>query len=182
MDKMKIDPARSDQLILVDGMDRPVGTESKEKTHREGLLHRAFSAVLVRDAGAEREILLAKRAEGKYHSSGLWANSCCSHPRWGEELPDAVFRRIREELGCGVSDLNEIGSFMYRAEFADGITEYEFDHVFVGTVEEEISPDPAEVSETRWITAEELARELRETPRLFSAWAYSVFSIVLKTL
>lgn len=182
MDRMQNDPAKDDLLVLVDGLDRIVGTASKEEAHREGLLHRAFSAVLIREGSEGREILLSKRAEGKYHSAGLWANSCCSHPRQGEELADAVSRRIREELGCGASGLKEIGSFMYRAEFPNGIVEYEYDHVFVGMIEGKVCPEPDEVSETRWITAEMLACELREDPRIFSAWAYSVFSIALKTL
>ena len=110
-DNMAVDPARADELVLVDGLDRQVGTATKEQTHREGLLHRAFSVVLVREGADGPEILLAQRAEGKYHSAGLWANSCCSHQRAGEEVVAAAYQRVCEELGCEAADLREVAAF-----------------------------------------------------------------------
>lgn len=181
-EKMTADPARNDELILVDGLDRKIGTATKEKTHREGLLHRAFSVVLVRDGAAGPELLLAQRAECKYHSAGLWANSCCSHPRKDEELPDAVRRRVAEELGCGIDDLKEVTAFVYRAEFADGICEYEYDHVLIGRCAGELSPDPVEVGGVRWIGFEDLAAELADNPRSFAPWAYTVLTIAMNEL
>lgn len=180
--QMAADPARDDELILVDGLDRQIGTASKAKAHMEGLLHRAFSAVMVREGKDGPELLLAQRAQGKYHSAGLWANSCCSHPRAGEELADAVPRRILEELGAGALDLREIGSFIYRAEFADGLAEFEYDHVFLGTLEGEPSPDPSEVSDLRWVGADALAAELAEHPDRFAAWAITVLPMALAEL
>ena len=181
-DQFDRDAARNDLLILVDGLDRQVGVATKMRAHREGLLHRAFSVVLVCDAPNGCELLLSQRAEGKYHSGGLWANSCCSHPREGEPTIDAAYRRVREELGVEACELREIGSFAYRAAFGNGLVEYEYDHVLVGAYTGELRPDPAEVSATRLISADELARELAERPEDFAAWAYTVLSMVLATL
>ena len=181
MTAMTHDPMRGDALILVDGLDRELGTATKEQTHREGKLHRAFSVVLVRDCGAGCELLLASRAAGKYHSAGLWANSCCSHPRVGEGVLDAAYRRVREELGCEAVDLREIGAFVYRAVFDDGLCEHEYDHVLVGGCTGEIAFDPAEVGEVRWVSAAALAAELAEKPDRFAAWAPMVLSMALKS-
>lgn len=181
-DPFSADPAREDRLILVDGLDRETGEATKERAHREGLLHRAFSAALLRGTGAGTEILLSRRAEDKYHCGGLWANSCCSHPRAGEALAEAAARRIREELGCGASGLREIGSFVYRASFPSGLWEYEYDHVLLGRCEGEPAPEPAEVSGTRWVSVPALADMLRREPALFAPWAFPVLSIVLQAL
>lgn len=179
-DAFSRDTARDDLLVLVDGLDQPIGTATKERAHRECLLHRAFSVVLAREGEAEPELLLARRAEGKYHSAGLWANSCCSHPRSGEELGCAVHRRVGEELGIEAGELTEIGAFVYRAVFADGLAEYEYDHVFAGWFDGEPAPDPEEVSETRWVPVSELAAELAEHPERFCAWAFTVLSLALR--
>lgn len=177
-----------DELILVDGLDRQVGSASKARAHAEGLLHRAFSVVLVR---ADGRLLLSRRAEGKYHSGGLWANSCCSHPRVGEAVPDAAERRVREELGCGVAPgtLREIGAYVYRAVFANGLVEYEYDHVLLaridavaGDEDAALAPDPAEVGETRWISPAGLAAELAARPEAFAAWASGVLAMALREL
>ncbi len=181
-DVMAGDPAREDQLVLVDGLDRQVGVATKERTHREGLLHRAFSVVLLRDGEAGSELLLAQRAEGKYHSAGLWANSCCSHPRAGEDLLDAAYRRTREELGVDAVNLREIAAFVYRAPFENGLVEYEYDHVIVGNCTGEPNPNPAEVGATRWACTRELATLLAERPDLFAPWAFTVLSLVLSQL
>ena len=174
------DPARADQLILVDGLDRQVGTAYKEDAHVQGLLHRAFSVVMVRTGERGTELLLSQRAAGKYHSAGLWANSCCSHPRAGEEVREAALRRVREELGCDVVDPQEIDAFVYRAEFGNGLAEYEYDHVLVGGIAGEPTPDPSEVSAVRWIAASDLALELTEHPERFAAWAFTVLSLALR--
>ena len=176
------DAARDDLLVLVDGLDREIGTASKIQAHVEGLLHRAFSVVLVRNGDSGVELLLSRRAEGKYHSSGLWANSCCSHPRAGEALLDAACRRVREELGCEAVDLHEIGAFAYRAEFESGLSEHEYDHVILGRFAGSLSLDPTEVGETRWIGIDALAAELAEHPKHFSAWAPMVLSISMSHL
>ena len=176
-DKMAKDPARSDELVLVDGLDREIGRATKERAHREGLLHRAFSVVLTREAADGTEIMLAQRAEGKYHSAGLWANSCCSHPRAGENLLDAAARRVREELGCQADGMHEVAAFAYRADFCDGIVEHEFDHVLAGRCIGEPAPDPAEVGAIRWERIDAVAEELAAHPEHFSAWAPMVLTL-----
>ena len=181
-DAFAADNARNDLLILVDGLGRAVGTATKMDAHVQGLLHRAFSVVLTTESDEGTLLLLSRRAAGKYHSAGLWANSCCSHPRAGEKLADAVPRRLVEELGCQAQGLREIGAFVYRAEFENGLAEYEYDHIFLGTASGEIKPDPAEVSETRWVSADELAAELKDHPERFAAWAYIVLSRTLREL
>ena len=176
---MNGDMARRDMLILVDGLDRQVGTATKEDAHRHGLLHRAFSVVLVRERTGVREVLLSRRATGKYHSGGLWANSCCSHPRNGEDVTNAAYRRVREELGCEACDLHEVAAFAYRTPFENGLVEHEFDHVLVGTCTGELAPDPSEVSEVRWISMDDIARDLGEKPDMWCAWAPMVLTLAL---
>lgn len=183
IDAMPIsDPTLDDELILVDGLDREIGSATKWQAHVRGLLHRAFSVVLVREGAAGPEILLARRAEGKYHSAGLWANSCCSHPRVGEDVLPAAERRVREELGMDASGLHEIGAFAYRAVFDNGLAEHEYDHVVLGRPEGPVAPDPAEVSETRWVGLDDLARELAQEPEPFAAWAPTVLSLAMAHL
>ncbi len=181
-ERMANDPARDDLLVLVDGLDRECGTASKWQAHHEGLLHRAFSVVLVRDADSGPEVLLSQRAQGKYHSGGLWANSCCSHPRAGEALLDAADRRVKEELGCGACALREVAAFVYRASFDNGLCEHEYDHVLLGRPVGELRPDPDEVMATRWIGVDELAHELAGHPESFSAWAPMVLSMAIAHL
>ncbi len=195
-DRFENDPARNDELILVDGLDRQIGTASKERAHCEGLLHRAFSVVLTRQRKQQNpceqdsssseasnlEILLSQRAEGKYHCAGLWANSCCSHPRAGEVLPEAAYRRVREELGAEAKDLKEIGAFVYRAEFENGLCEYEYDHVLIGEFSGTLNPDPSEVGDVRWASINQVARDLAERSELFAPWAFTVLSLVIAEL
>ena len=176
---MANDLARDDELILVDGLDRVIGSATKLEAHVEGLLHRAFSVVLVRDGGGGPELLLAKRSMAKYHSGGLWANSVCSHPRAGEELIDAAYRRVHEELGCNAVGLSEVTAFVYRAEFENGLCEHEYDHVLVGRCEGDPDPDPAEIGELRWVGFDDLAAELANRPETFTAWAPMVLSTAM---
>ena len=182
MDELLNDPARFDELILVDGFDRPIGTGTKERVHREGLLHRAFSVILVREGASGKELLVAQRSACKYHSAGLWANSCCSHPRAGEELLDAVHRRVREELGCEITDAREIAACAYRAVFDNGLCEYEYDHVLLARNTTELSPDPAEASDVCWMGLDELSADLVKRPERYAAWAPMVFTMALAEL
>ena len=176
---MASDPARDDMLILVDALDREVGAATKWEAHVEGMLHRAFSVVLLRDGANGPELLLAKRALCKYHSGGLWANSCCSHPRVDEDTVQAAYRRVREELGCAAVDLREIAAFVYRAEFDNGLCEFEYDHVIIGRHKGEIVPDPCEASEVRWIDFNALSAELIAEPTKFAAWVPMVLSMTM---
>jgi isopentenyl-diphosphate Delta-isomerase len=169
-----------ERVILVDSEDNEIGTAEKLSAHRDGLLHRAISVFVMNEAG---EMLLQRRADGKYHSAGLWSNTCCSHPRPGEQPIDAARRRLREEMGISC-ELRPAFSFTYRADFDSGLTEHELDHVFVGTVAESEregarpAPHPEEVSDWRWIGLPDLERELAEDPTRFTVW----FPLALRRL
>ena len=165
-----------DRLIKVDIYDKQIGTCTKEEAHSKGILHRAFSVFIY----AENRMLIQRRAYDKYHSGGLWANACCSHPRDGEDINFAARRRLKEEIGLE-AHLKESFSFNYFYKFDVGLFEYEFDHVFVGEYPENfhdedkldvktLNPNPKEVDELRWIGFEELEKELIEQPELFAPW------------
>lgn len=165
----------TDNLICVDVLDRQTGTADKESCHRQGLLHRAFSVFLY---DGDR-LLLQRRAKNKYHSGGKWANSCCSHPRDGESLEQAVERRLTEELGVRCP-YKEIGSFVYRHEFCKDLYEYEYDHVFIGKYSGPVKPNPAEIMDTAWVEKRELVRRMNETPDEFAVWFITALPMVLK--
>ncbi len=168
-----------EKLILVTVDDREVGTLGKEETHRQGLLHRAFSVFLY---DGER-MLLQKRADGKYHSGGLWTNACCSHPRAGETLEEAVHKRMMLELGLD-TEVRELFSFTYRTKFAEDLYEYEYDHVFLGTYDSSLPVrfDPEEASECRWVGLSELKQELLLQPDTFTSWFLIAVSKVLPAI
>lgn len=168
---------RAEQLILVDSQDREIGTVNKREAHSHPLLHRAFSVFLIHD----NTILLQKRAEGKYHSAGLWANSCCSHPRVGEELLASAEKRLLEELGM-TCPLREIGSFVYLHRFSDEMYEYEYDHVLVGDYFGAFHPDLDEIAELRWVSAADLSAELLREPGRFAPWFLTAAPMVLRHL
>ncbi len=155
----------NDHLILVDLEDREIGYGEKMEVHEKGLLHRAFSVFLV----SRGRVLLQKRNPEKYHSGGLWANACCSHPRKGETLAEAVPRRLKEELGI-CTEVEEAFSFIYRTEFSNKLCEYELDHVFLGEYEGEVFEDPEEISETSWMEIGELKEKLVTQPETFASW------------
>ena len=155
-----------EQLILVDAHDRELGVGEKLQTHREGVLHRAFSVFVFDRRG---RLLMQKRAAAKYHSAGLWSNTACGHPRPGEATAEAARRRLREEMGFDC-ELREAFTFVYRAEVGGQLVEHEYDHVFVGTYDEDPAPDPAEVEDWRWMSADELRQSLRDEPHRYSRW------------
>ncbi|MBQ5950569.1 MAG: isopentenyl-diphosphate Delta-isomerase [Lachnospiraceae bacterium] len=169
----------SDDLILVDLNDTQIGTGEKLWVHQNDRLHRAFSVFLI--SGDGQRMLLQKRARGKYHSGGLWANACCSHPRNGEVLEEAVERRLAEELGIA-ADVTERFHFVYRACFENGLTEYEYDHVFLGRFDGEVRPSEEEIEETAWVGIEELKKEVVENPKKFAAWFLIALPRVLEEL
>jgi len=157
-----------EEVVLVDRQDRPVGTMEKLAAHREGRLHRALSVVLRSADG--RKLLLQRRAACKYHSGGAWTNTCCSHPRPGEDPAEAAVRRLREEMGIELDHLDPLFTTVYRAAVGEGLTEHEFVHVFGSVWDGPVHPDPAEVDDYAWFDAAELRRDIAEHPERYSAW------------
>ncbi|ALK10366.1 isopentenyl-diphosphate Delta-isomerase [Blastochloris viridis] len=156
----------SEHVVLLDGADLPIGTAEKLDAHRQGLKHLAIS-VIVRD-GAGRW-LLQRRAAGKYHSGGLWTNTCCSHPRPGEAVPAAAARRLVEEMGIACP-LELAFVTTYRAAVEPDLIEHEVVHVFLGTYDGAISPDPDEVDAWRWVAVAELVEDIDARPDAYTVW------------
>lgn len=167
---------RPERVILVDEHDVAVGEMEKLEAHRRGTFHRAFS-VFVLDR--EGRVLLQRRAESKYHSGGLWSNTCCGHPRPGEDTGAAATRRLREEMGIECS-LHSAGSFVYRAQLGE-LVEHEYDHVFAGRLDGDPRPDPAEVAEWRWMSPDELARDLETHPERYTVWVAKALAVYSAT-
>ena len=157
---------RGERVILVDRRDTPIGTADKLEAHRTGALHRAFSVFVQNQRG---EMLLQRRARTKYHSGGLWSNTCCSHPRPGEDTGEAVRRRLREEMGFDCPT-DRVASLIYRADVGGGLVEHEYDHLFLGRWDGAPSPDPAEVEDWRWVAPADLRAELERAPERFTYW------------
>ncbi len=156
----------NDAVILVDAADMPIGTAEKLDAHRRGLKHRAIS-VLVRNG--ESALLLQRRSDGKYHSGGLWANACCSHPLPGENAAVAARRRLGEEMGVDCA-LEPLFVTHYRAAVSDGLIEDEVVHVFGGRHDGPVKPDPTEVSEWKWAALAELNADTRAHPQAYAVW------------
>lgn len=155
-----------DLVVLVDGADREIGSATKSEVHRTGQRHRAVSVFLVDPRG---KVLLQRRADSKYHSAGLWSNTCCGHPRPGETTVDAARRRLRDEMGLDC-ELTHVSAFEYTASVGAGLVEHEIDHVFTGTFDGVPAPDPAEVSAWAWVTLDSLRRDCQRQPERYSAW------------
>ncbi len=155
-----------ENVILVDEQDNEIGVEEKLQAHLSGKLHRAISVFLFNDKG---ELLLQQRAYSKYHSGGLWSNTCCGHPRPGETPLQASQRRLEEEMGIR-SELEKRFHFIYKALLDNQITEYEFDHVFVGRFEGEAKPDPQEARAWKWVEASLLEKEVALFPERYTFW------------
>jgi isopentenyl-diphosphate delta-isomerase len=160
-----------EQVILVNEEDTQIGTMEKMEAHQKAILHRAFSVFIFND---RNEILMQQRAVNKYHSGGLWTNSCCSHPRPGEQTDEAASRRLREEMGF-TTDLHRIFSFIYKAPFANGLTENEFDHVFMGYYNGPVQVDQAEASDYAWWSIEKIDELIRQQPADFTVWFLIAF-------
>jgi isopentenyl-diphosphate delta-isomerase len=165
-----LNPNAEEKVVLVDEYDVVLGTMEKLEAHQKGLLHRAFSVLLYNEAG---EMLIQRRAPGKYHTPGLWTNACCSHPREGEEATAAASRRLREELGIEIppDGLQVKGHFVYMASFDNGLTEHEYDTMVVGHFDGMVENfNPEEVGAVRWIDMETLKLEIKENPEKFTPW------------
>lgn len=173
------------RVILVNEQDEEVGLCEKLEAHRRGLLHRAFSVFLFRQGGRGLEVLLQRRCQDKYHSGGVWANACCSHPRPNEALEQAVHRRLNEELGIEAT-LYAAGAFIYCLSVGDGLTEHELDHVWVGWLTkkvEDLHVNPEEVEGLRWMTVTDLkaalAAEHKAETRRFAIWLAPALEVAL---
>lgn len=161
---------QEERVILVNELDEETGSMEKLQAHQLGVLHRAFSVFVFNDQG---EVLLQQRAWHKYHSPGLWTNTCCSHPRTGETTEQAAHRRLQEEMGfdCPITFQR---SFIYKVQFDTGLYEHELDHVFTGCYNGPVEPNANEVHACKWISWNDLAVEIRQTPELFTFWLRTI--------
>jgi isopentenyl-diphosphate delta-isomerase len=162
---------QTEQVILVDQNDAPLGTMEKMEAHEKGVLHRAFSVFVFNE---KNELMLQQRAWHKYHSPGLWTNTCCSHQRMGEDSVSAGRRRLREEMGFEVP-LEFKVSFIYKAPFVNGLTEHELDHVLVGHFEGAPKVNSDEVASWKWMPMDELIQDMAENPDQYTVWFKIIF-------
>ncbi len=153
-------------VILVDEQDNEIGVRDKLSVHQLGLLHRAFSVFIF---NSRNELILQQRSDGKYHSPGLWTNTCCSHPKPGEKTIDACKRRLMEEMGMSC-ELEFSFSFMYKCKFSNGLTEHEFDHVYIGVTDELPVLNSNEVKDWKYISLNKLGKEIAVQPLNFTEW------------
>lgn len=153
-------------VILVDENDQEKGIMNKLEAHQKGLLHRAFSVLIYNEKG---EMLIQKRATSKYHSPGLWSNTCCSHPSPGETIEQAAKRRLQEEMGLSAS-LKISGHILYNVDFPNGLTEHEYDHILTGISNSIPKPDSSEVEDFKWVSIPELKKEIVSRPDNFTYW------------
>lgn len=160
-----------EQVILVNEQDMELGVMEKMEAHEKALLHRAFSVFIFND---RHELLLQQRAIGKYHSGGLWTNTCCSHPRPGEAVADAALRRLQEEMGFE-TPLYKAFDFTYKAPFSNGLTEHEFDHVFIGTYVGTVEPNLEEVESYAYYSLASIDEMLQKNPDDFTVWFHIAF-------
>ena len=167
-----------EQVILVNEKDEQIGTMPKLEAHEKGVLHRAFSVFVLNDSG---EMMMQQRAACKYHSPLLWTNTCCSHQRVGESNIEAGKRRLFEEMGF-VTELKDVVSFMYKATFDNGLTEHEFDHVLVGTYNENPNINIDEVNNFKWMTLEQVKVDMELNPDLYTEWFKIIFENFYKHL
>jgi isopentenyl-diphosphate delta-isomerase len=158
--------AASDLIVLVDENDNDIRMAEKLAAHLEAKMHRAFSIFIFNSRG---ELMLQKRAKQKYHSGGLWTNTCCSHPRPNEPLEQAARRRLQEEMGFSCP-LTEKFSFKYKVEFDNGLTENEYDHVFTGNYNQEPKINPAEAEDWKWMNLTDLKQDIKNNPDIYSHW------------
>ncbi len=160
-----------EKVILVNTEDEQLGLMGKMEAHEKALLHRAFSVFIFNNKG---ELMLQQRALDKYHSPGLWTNTCCSHQRNGESNIEAGQRRLQEEMGFEC-ELKELFWFVYKAPFDNGLTEHELDHVMIGHYDEDPVINPDEVASFKWMTLEDVKEDMRIQPELYTEWFKIIF-------
>lgn len=160
-----------EKVILVNEKDEQIGTMEKIEAHEKALLHRAFSVFVFND---KKELMIQQRALSKYHSPGLWTNTCCSHQRVGESNIEAGKRRLQEEMGF-TTDLKDTISFIYKAPFDNGLTEHEYDHILVGSFEGTPNLNPDEVAAWKWMSLEDIEKDMQENPGIYTEWFKIIF-------
>lgn len=160
-----------EMVILVNENDKKIGLMAKQEAHVKALLHRAFSVFIFND---KNELMLQQRAFDKYHSPGLWTNTCCSHQRDGESNIDAGKRRLKEEMGFE-SELKETISFIYKAPFDNGLTEHEYDHILIGFYNETPNLNPDEAANWKWMSVEDIKKDISKNPGNYTAWFKIIF-------
>lgn len=160
-----------EQVILVDLDDNPIGLMPKMEAHEKGILHRAFSVFVLNN---KDELMLQKRALHKYHSPGLWTNTCCSHQREGETNIAAGKGRLQEEMGF-VTELREVTSFVYKAPFDNGLIEHELDHIMVGQFNQVPTINPEEVAEWKWMPIDAVRYDINQNPENYTVWFIIIF-------
>ncbi|MFT5255741.1 MAG: isopentenyl-diphosphate delta-isomerase [Candidatus Paceibacteria bacterium] len=158
-------------VVLVDEKDKQIGLMPKMEAHEKGVLHRAFSVFILNESN---ELMLQQRALHKYHSPGLWTNTCCSHQRDGESNIEAGIRRLQEEMGF-VADLKETTSFIYKAPFDNGLTEHEFDYILIGNYNEVPLINEDEVAAWKWMSLEAVKTDIEELPNQYTVWFKIIF-------
>lgn len=169
---------QEEKVILVNDKDEAIGLMPKMEAHQKGLLHRAFSVFVFND---KNELMLQQRALDKYHSPGLWTNTCCSHQREGETNIAAGKRRLQEEMGF-TTDLDDTISFIYKAPFDNGLTEHEFDHILVGKYNDIPNLNPEEAASWKWMSLEGVAEDMQRHPGVYTAWFKIIFDKYYQTI
>jgi len=160
-----------EEVILVDTSDNPIGTMPKMEAHEKAALHRAFSVFIINKEG---QLMLQQRALHKYHSPGLWTNTCCSHQRLGETNVEGGARRLQEEMGFE-TPLEELFSFIYKAPFDNGLTEHELDHILLGYYDAVPEINEEEVASWKWMDLEQVAEEKKTKPENYTVWFKIIF-------
>jgi isopentenyl-diphosphate delta-isomerase len=158
-------------VILVDEKDNQLGTMEKIEAHEKARLHRAFSVFIY---NSKNELMLQQRALTKYHTPGLWTNTCCSHQKLEESNIEAGKRRLQEEMGFS-TELKETISFIYKAPFENGLTEHEFDYILVGEYQDDPQPNPDEVHDWKWMSLDDIENDINKNPNLYTEWFKIIF-------
>lgn len=167
-----------EKVVLVNERDDVLGAEDKIRAHLVGSLHRAFSIFILNH---DDQLLLQRRAPNKYHSRGLWSNTCCGHPRPGETVEHASRRRLGEEMGFD-TELRKLFSFIYYANLEEGLTEHEYDYVLVGRFNDVPKPDPDEVVDWRWADLKAISKELKSQPERYTYWFKASFDLFVRAI
>lgn len=162
----------SDLVILVNSKDQETGVMDKLEAHQKGLLHRAFSVLIF---NSSNEFLIQRRAVSKYHSAGLWSNTCCSHPAPEETILNAAKRRLKEEMGFECNNLTELYYLIYKVEFDNNLSEHELDHILIGFSDSKPKLNPDEASDWKYISYEELKKDIAGNPDNYTFWFKAIF-------